>query len=151
MSKHCLHPACKSTDILARGLCKTHYFKARRHVAIGTVTWAELEEAGEAARSQGSGKLAPNDGRLKKNKAKRAERIHVAPATRSKRGKRRKACMVPGCQDRARSRGLCMKHYMTVASLVRKGKTTMSKLEKSGKILPHRSNGHQEAVSYFLD
>lgn len=45
-------------------------------------------------------------------------------------------CLRPGCGRPIRSRGLCEVDYKTASKLVRDGKTTWAKLERSGKALP---------------
>ena len=49
-------------------------------------------------------------------------------------------CLVPGCEEQAKTRGLCATHYMYAHRLVTRGKTTWAELEKEGKWLsPHSS------------
>ena len=44
-------------------------------------------------------------------------------------------CLVPGCNNDAKTRGLCSTHYMYAHRLVTRGKTTWAELEKQGKCL----------------
>ena len=44
--KKCLFPECVHVEH-CRGLCHGHYESARRYVAKGSVTWAELEKHGK--------------------------------------------------------------------------------------------------------
>ena len=44
-------------------------------------------------------------------------------------------CLVPGCNNEAKTRGLCSTHYMYAHRLVTRGKTTWAELEKQGKCL----------------
>ncbi len=45
------------------------------------------------------------------------------------------SCLVPGCDNPAKTRGLCATHYMYAHRLVSRGKTTWSVLEQEGKCL----------------
>jgi len=44
-------------------------------------------------------------------------------------------CLVPGCTNEAKTRGLCSTHYMYAHRLVTRGKTTWAELEAAGKCL----------------
>ena len=49
-------------------------------------------------------------------------------------------CLVPNCENDAKTRGLCPTHYMYAHRLVTRGKTTWTVLEQEGKCLsPHSS------------
>lgn len=49
-------------------------------------------------------------------------------------------CLVPGCNQPAKTRGLCPTHYMYAHRLVSRGKTTWAVLEQEGKCLPSHSS-----------
>lgn len=44
-------------------------------------------------------------------------------------------CLVPSCNNEAKTRGLCSTHYMYAHRLVTRGKTTWKELERQGKCL----------------
>jgi len=44
-------------------------------------------------------------------------------------------CLVPVCDNDAKTRGLCSTHYMYAHRLVTRGKTTWKELEEQGKCL----------------
>jgi hypothetical protein len=44
-------------------------------------------------------------------------------------------CLVPGCNNEAKTRGLCSTHYMYAHRLVARYKTTWQELEEQGKCL----------------
>lgn len=49
-----------------------------------------------------------------------------------------KTCRVPDCTSETVARGLCKKHYALALHYVKRRKTSWSKLEKQGKVLPSR-------------
>lgn len=60
-----------------------------------------------------------------------------------------KICLVPNCGKLANAgRGLCKNHYPVAFRLVRTGKTTWTKLEKTGKTMP---SNVQYVTNWFLD
>mgnify|MGYP003148638141 FL=1 len=44
-------------------------------------------------------------------------------------------CLVPGCNNDAKTRGLCSTHYMYAHRLVTRGKSTWKELEETGRCL----------------
>ena len=58
-------------------------------------------------------------------------------------------CLVPGCNEPAKTRGLCATHYMYAHRLVTRGKTTWAELEKEGKCLPPHS-APNDTKDWFL-
>lgn len=58
-------------------------------------------------------------------------------------------CMMPGCNGIASCRGLCMKCYSMANRLVKQKRTTWTKLEKNGKILPKHSQNAK--VNWLLE
>jgi|694.fasta_scaffold00471_7 hypothetical protein len=59
-------------------------------------------------------------------------------------------CLVPGCKNKAFSRGLCRFDYMSAWALVKAGDTTWEELEKAGKVLPKSGNLRRERARDFL-
>ena len=49
-------------------------------------------------------------------------------------------CLVPGCDNESKTRGLCSTHYMYAHRLVTRGKTTWKELEEQGKCLASHSS-----------
>lgn len=63
-------------------------------------------------------------------------------------------CLRPGCKKPRFARGLCAGDYRTAYSLVQRGKTDWSSLERRGKILPvqdRASNYEKGATRWLLD
>jgi len=59
-------------------------------------------------------------------------------------------CLVPGCNNPAKTRGLCATHYMYAHRLVSRGKTTWADLEKEGKCLGSHASPNP-TKDWFLD
>ncbi len=52
-------------------------------------------------------------------------------------------CLHPECEDNARCRGLCRKHYAAVNRLVKAGKVTWEQLEADGKTAVPQFKSHR--------
>ena len=60
-------------------------------------------------------------------------------------------CLRPGCELKARMRGLCAACYRTALYLVKKGQATWALLEAHGKALPKQSGHRAKAYSWLMD
>lgn len=59
-------------------------------------------------------------------------------------------CLVPGCANEAKTRGLCPTHYNYVCRLIREKRTTWAKLERNKKVLPRRRKKTTGSTQFFL-
>lgn len=48
----------------------------------------------------------------------------------------RMKCLVPGCSELDRTRGLCPTHYLCALRVIQAGKATWAELESAGKAKP---------------
>lgn len=142
----CVIMACRN-HALARGLCKSHYWKTVHKIKKGETTWRDEEAKGAARvlRITKADKLAemPTAG-LRKAVEKTTQAVHSH--------KTGKLCIVPGCSDEAATRGLCTKDYAVANSLVKKGLTTWKKLVGAGRAeASHKEIPRvQRAKDFFL-
>lgn len=126
----CIIMNCKN-PILSRGLCCTHYWRAKAKVDRGETSWFEEEKKGAAkAPYRGiAGYVARHIQRPDPQ-----IRAHVEAVTSAvHRHGSNKTCLVPGCTNDATTRGLCGKDYAIANSLVKKGQTSWKKLVGAGK------------------
>ena len=63
---------------------------------------------------------------------------------------KKKSCLVPGCDKRVRTRGLCNTHYVYAHSLVSAGKTNWDELERNGRVLAAHAN-NSEVKTWLLE
>lgn len=96
----CIVPGCQR-PAKVKGLCASHYGKARRSKFVGpTFTEEQLAELAEDAR----GKRFAASGRSKPVVARTPTRA-LPPVP---------SCVVPGCSSSAKTKGLCGRHYQKV-------------------------------------
>lgn len=123
VTKNCYKPA------VTRGLCKTCYERLKSQVKRGRTTWEELEAQGMALSSlrelyqQDPQPEVPNP----------QPEVPDRPSTNFINDQ---LCMLPNCNNNARSRGLCHNHYQYYSTRIKKNQTTWEELEAQGLCKP---------------
>lgn len=64
--------------------------------------------------------------------------------------KEKSKCLVPGCQNKVLTRGLCRRDYGLCYRLVTAGDTSWEALEESGRILKRIGARNQSAAKQFF-
>lgn len=143
----CIHPGCKNR-VQARGLCIAHYYRIHDAIKRGEDTWAKSEKEGRSlpsTRSRSTPAVTPTSAPLKKVFPPWREVLENAQASapisaplkkaveKTTQAVHSKLCLVPGCSDAAKTRGLCNKDYAIANTLVKKGATSWKKLIAAGK------------------
>ena len=126
----CMAPPCHN-KVKTRGLCLQCYTATRlfiknfgAEVCLGNPSWELLERNGLALPPISMGE------RVERMQAGRG--IDPKTKKKNKRGK----CLVPECEQDAKSRGLCTPCYMFARRCVLKGEVTWEQLEAGGQIYP---------------